>query len=140
MGDFLGTYSPGDVQILVNGRTLRGVADGSFIEVERNKPEEFTTKTGARGEGTFVENLDKSGTIKFHIKQNATDENTFLHSLLAGKAVFPVQIIRARDYTEKVLSLNSMIKVRPRKSFSQDEETRVWEISCIRIDETDTAA
>ncbi len=141
MAEFNGVYSPGDVVLVVGTRTMQGFADGTFIEVERAKGDEFTTKVGAKGEGTFVENLDKSGKIKFHIKQNASEEHEFMQSLYASKSIFPVVMTRTRDgHTEKAISPQSMIGVRPRKSMSQDEENRVYEIACIRIDENDTAA
>ncbi len=141
MADFNGLYSPNDNQIIINSRTAQGFGDGTYIEVERNKPEQFTTKTGAKGESTFVENLDLSGTIKIHVKQNAAEEHIYYRGLLNSKSIFPIQIVRVVDgYSEKVTVANAMIKVAPRKSMAQDEETRIWEFSCAKILENDTAA
>jgi hypothetical protein len=134
-----GLYSPDQVQLIVRGRTMQGFGDGTFIEWKYNKPEKFSTKTGAKGEGTFVENLDRSGVFTVHIKQNAAAEHQFLRSLLNSKAVFTTQLLRViPGYSEAGNATNCMIKTEPQKSYAQDEETYIWEIGALSGQFNDT--
>lgn len=127
--EFQGKYNPNDVDIIVNGVTIQGVDESNFIEVERTKPEEFMARVGAKGDFTFVKNLDKSGKIKLAVKQNATRAMSFLSSLSEAEAVFPVQVVRkVGGYKEFVTATTCVIGLRPRQNFSDTEQARQWEI------------
>ncbi len=140
MAEFNGVYSPSDSQAIIGNRVAQGYGEGTFIEIKRNKDTEFDTKVGAQGEGTFVENKDKSGDVVLSIKQNATEEHAYYRSLLNAKAIFPINVVRVRDgQVEKVTCLQCMVKRAPRKKMTDTEEVYVWEFSVIRIIENDTA-
>ena len=135
----LGIYTPGDVFCIVNGRTLTGYSENTFIITERDDENEFLPRTGAQGDFTFQENLNRSGQITVTLKQNASD-NTFLRSLLEGKAQFLVEIKATHNYQEIVRGTTCMIKVAPRKEFAQEESDREWVIGVGELIETDKAA
>jgi hypothetical protein len=132
----LGLYSPKNVNVDIAGRLMGGFGNGTFVETERNNPNEFSTKAGSQGDFTFIENPDKSGLIRLHIKQNAGADQQHLTGLLESKAVFPVNITHKGTYKEIISATHAMIKTQPRKSFADDEETRVWEIAVGKLTET----
>lgn len=136
MAENLGLYSPGNVTIVVNNRTIRGVADGEFIRTERNTPEEFRTKAGAQGDFVYEENLDKTGSIIIVLNQNSPD-NTFLQSLLDGKSVFQTAIVSRQNYKEEAKASTCMIGQRPRPTMGQETTNKEWTIICGRLIETD---
>lgn len=132
----LGVYSPRDVFVIVNQRTLTGLDDGEFVRTDRNNENEFSPRVGAQGDFTFQENLDKSGTVTIRMKQNS-DDNTFLRSLLEGRSVFPVEIRTRHSYQELAGAQACMIQVAPRKVMGQEETVREWVIAAGELIETD---
>jgi len=134
--DFLGVYSPDNVNLIVVDRKIKGFADGEFIRTERAKEDEYTAKVGAKGDFTFVKQTDKSGHIVFTLKQNAED-NKYLQALKEAQTVFPVRIVSNGAYRELAASVFSMIGVAPRKAFDVDEGPREWRIVCGELLETD---
>lgn len=134
MQKYLGVYNPADVVISVNGIVIEGVEEGTFIEVERDKPEEFLAKVGARGDVTFVKNLNRAGRVRITLKQNATRDHAYLASLAESDAIFDIQIVRtAGGYKELVSAQQCVIGQRPRNNFADDEQPRQWEILCAKI-------
>mgnify|MGYP001589919823 CR=1 FL=1 len=58
----LTNYSPDFVDVIFNGITITGFADGTFIEVER-EVDTFTKKVGSLGDVARTKSLNKSGKI-----------------------------------------------------------------------------
>ncbi len=138
--EFQGKYNPDDVAIIVNGVTIEGVDESTFIEIERMKPEEYTARVGAKGDYTYVRNLDKSGKIKITLKQNARRSMNYLASLLEADAVFDTQVVRrAGGFKELAMATTCVIGLRPRLNFAAEELPRQWEILSGKITETDKA-
>lgn len=134
MQKYLGVYNPADVVISVGGIVIEGVDEGSFIEIEREKPEEFMAKVGARGDVTFVKNLNRAGKIRLNLKQNAARDHAYLASLAESDAIFDVQIVRAGGgYRELVSAQQCVIGQRPRNNFADDEQQRQWDILAAKI-------
>jgi len=138
MAENLGLYTPGEISLTINQRTIEGFAEGEFIRTERNNEDEFTVKVGAKGDFTFVENLDKSGRLIIVLKQNAPD-NTYLQSLLDGKVVFPFNLEHQGTYKELAGATFAMIGSRPRKTMGQEELNREWFLVTGRLIESDKA-
>lgn len=136
MAQNLGVYSPGNVNVIVNNRTIGGLADGEFVRTERNTPEEFRTKAGAKGDFVFEENLDKTGSLIIVLNQNSPD-NTFLQSLLDGKSVFSAAIVSRNNYKEEAKASFCMIGTRPRSTMGQETVNKEWTIICGRLVEVD---
>lgn len=134
--EFQGVYDPSQVDIIVGGVTLQGVDEGTFVETERMKPEEFTAKAGARGDFTFIKNLDRTGKIKITLKQNAARGNEYLSSLNESDAVFDAQIVRKGNYKELASATTCVIGLRPRLNHGDTESPRQWEILCGVLKET----
>jgi hypothetical protein len=136
--EFQGKYNPEDVNIIVNGVTIEGVDEQTFVEIERLKPEEYMVKVGAKGDYTYVRNLDRSAKIKITLKQNARRSMNYLASLLESDAVFDTQIVRkAGPYKELVQAINCVIGLRPRINFAAEEQPRQWEVLSGKLTETD---
>jgi hypothetical protein len=136
MPDNFGVYSPGDVNLNVNDKTIGGLDTDEFIRTERNNEDEFTVKVGAKGEFTFVENLDKSGRLIFVLLQNAPD-NAYLQSLLDGKIVFGFDMNIKHEYREVASAIVAMIGSRPRKTMGIEQGSREWMLIAGSLVESD---
>lgn len=135
----LGVYSPKENDLIVKGRTIEGFSEGEFIRIERDDENEFTPRIGAKGDGTFQENPNKSGTFVFLLKQLAPD-NIFLQSLKEAKTIFSCEVRSKHGYQELGNGANCMIRVAPRKVMSMEGESdREWRIGALEIVETDKA-
>ena len=140
----LGLYSPNQIVLEVNNRTMQNLSLDEFLRTERTTEEEFRVRAGAKGDYTFVQNLDRTGLIIAVFKQNAP-ENSFLQSLKEAGTIFSVNISRrsvgaAGDNLEEIVkATNALIGVAPRKTFSQEESDREWSIVCGELVETDKA-
>lgn len=68
------TYSPEDIQILINEYVVTDLAQDSFVEINRNSPN-FQHVPGIRGKGSRKHLRDKSGTIILRILQTSNTNN-----------------------------------------------------------------
>ena len=66
----LDTYDPKAVAMVFDGQIIDGFADGTFVEVERNS-DTWTLQMGADGDATRSKSNDRSGQIRFTLRQNA---------------------------------------------------------------------
>ncbi len=90
------TLDPNLFHISVAGRTLSGLADGTYIRVERRNPT-WALTVGADGEAARAKSNDKSGTITITLLQSSAD-NDFLSGLaitdeLSNTGIVPVTIV-----------------------------------------------
>lgn len=133
---YLGVYSPKDVDVIVAGLAIDGLGE-EMIEVERLDPEDFKARVGPKGDVTFIENLNRAGKIKISIKQNAGNGQKYMRALSGARSVFAVQIVSKSSYQELVNATTCVVGVTPRKNFKADEQDRVWEILCAQVIEQD---
>jgi len=133
---YLGVYSPKNVEVIVAGLTIDGLGE-EMIEVERLDPEDFKARVGPKGDVSFIQNLNRAGKIKISIKQNAGNAHKYLRALSSANSVFAVQIVSKGSYTELVNATTCVVSVSPRKNFKADEQDRVWEILAAQVIEQD---
>lgn len=133
---FLGVYSPKNVDVIIAGLTIDGLGE-EMIEVERLEPEDFKARVGPKGDVTFIENLNKAGKIKISVKQNAGNAQKYLRALSSARSLFAVQIVSKSSYNELVNATNCVVSLTPRKNFKADEQDRVWEILGAQVIEQD---
>lgn len=138
MNESLGQYNPGNVNVIINERTISGFAEDEMVRVERDDENEASVKTGAQGDYTFQINLNKSGKIVITLKQNAPD-NIFLQSLKEAKSLFAVRVEHRGSYKEIATGTDCMIGIAPRKIMGKEESDREWQIAVGNIIETDKA-
>lgn len=133
---YLGVYSPKNVEVIVAGLTIDGLGE-EMIEVERLDPEDFKARVGPKGDVSFIENLNRAGKIKISVKQNAGNAQKYLRALSSARSVFAVQIVSKSSYQELVNATTCVVSVSPRKNFKADEQDRVWEILAAQVIEQD---
>jgi hypothetical protein len=73
------TVDPGKILMTFKGVNIVGIADGTFVEVERAE-DGWTMYKGSDGEITRVRNRDRSGAVTFTLSQ-ASITNTFLSAI-----------------------------------------------------------
>ena len=88
------TYDVRDVNVIVNGRVITGFSDGSSIEAEKNQ-DNFTPHVGVKGEVTFAESNDETGTVTITVKSTSPSYPylTSLANRRGESAIVPIQIV-----------------------------------------------
>ncbi len=130
------TYDPGQHFASFGSIPLLGIADGTFISVERIS-EAFTSVAGAGGEVARVRMRDKRGKIKVTLM--ATSPTNDLLSAVAqldettgaGEARFH---ITDGNGTTRVMAANAWISKLPSTEFSKDMPHRDWEFECDNLE------
>ena len=86
MAALLGSYSPNDVSVIVNGLPLEGFADGTFVNVEYNS-DAATMVEGADGSPAIAFKRGMRGaTVTFTCLQTSL-ANNYLNALLQTQKI-----------------------------------------------------
>jgi hypothetical protein len=64
------TYDPAQIAMSIAGIPIEGIAEGTFVKVERNT-ETWKLKIGSGGEGARAKSNDKSGKFTFTLMQTS---------------------------------------------------------------------
>ena len=83
-------YDPRKVDVIIDGHTVQGFADGTFINGSRNE-DSRSFHVGAKGEVTTDENADKTGTTEITLKNNSPSLSKF-QSLDRRGERFPMSV------------------------------------------------
>lgn len=122
------TYDPRQIIIALGSHIASGLADGTFLTVERNE-DMWTTNVGASGEGARVKSNNKSGRYTLTLMQSSAT-NDILSGYaqadeLSNSGKFPV-IIKEIGGSTLCESTETWI-VRPaRVEYSKENGTREW--------------
>lgn len=134
-----GVYDPSEVFVTVGGRTIRGFAEGTFVEVTRNNPVEISAVVGARGEYALSKNRDKTGTFTLTLLAESPS-NSYLDSLVGAESIVPVSVVRnGETIKELVTGPEGWVQERPQKTFDAEAPTRAWLIGVGEMTQVDTA-
>lgn len=98
----MSTYNPEEVNVIVLGIPIQGVMDGTFFEAEFQEAG-MMLHVGSQGFATFVENANKSGTLKFTTSQKSPS-NAALSAAYFARAVGPVAMEDSSDDTVTLVS------------------------------------
>lgn len=122
------TLDPKEISIIVGAHIVKGYADGTFVQVERDE-DAFSFAGGADGLGTRVKNANRSGTITITLQQTS-ESNEFLSAQAiadqeTGRGELPVFI---KDSSGKDLHFaeTAWIQKMPSASYSKEVENREW--------------
>lgn len=89
----MNSYDPKKVNVIVDGEFITGFMDGTFIT--SNKNADFgTPHVGAKGDVSFSESADETGTIVITLKQDSSSLPT-LTKLAQSRKIFAAQVIDA---------------------------------------------
>jgi len=123
------TYDIKDVNVIVDGVVITGLAEGSVITSEKNE-DNFSTHVGVKGEVTFAETNDPTGTITITLK-NTSPHVRYLESLAnrAGQnAIIGVQIIDLNTNAVNVSGNECRVMKSSDKEYSNEETEREYNI------------
>jgi len=124
------TYDSKEVNIVVNGVVITGVAEGTFVTAERAE-DDFSEHVGAQGEVALAETNNITGEITITLDRTSPS-NDYLYSLAKkrGKAaIIPVIVVDSNEEGgKKINSTQSRVR-RPANYDSSNEITqREWVI------------
>ena len=125
-------YDPNKSSLVVNGFNVSGFSDED-IEIKYNDEDDVKEHVGIKGEHSFTENQDKSGTITFSIKNSATGNLAFLDALQKSRASFPVMFKSWGGVSFTAAADEARIKNRPTKTFGKEETMTGFVIACAEL-------
>ena len=125
----LKTYDIANVNLVVGGRTITGLADGTVIQAEKNA-DSFTSHVGVKGEVTLAENNDSTGTITVTVK-NTSPSYPYLTQLGNRKgrnAIVPAQIVDFNENSVQAGGSEARVMRPANASWSDEETSREFQI------------
>lgn len=121
-------YDPAQVIVTVDGNTITGFADGTFVNAERNN-DAFTLTVGADGEATRSKSNDLSGRITITLQQSSPS-NDILSAIAtadeqSGQGVVAVQVADKSGSTLAAAEKAWVVK-KATSGFAKETENREW--------------
>lgn len=129
MGDFLGTYDPKLVSLIISGLTTTGFSDGTFITASRIDPETYKIHVGAYGEVARTKSNNQAGTITFTLKKTSPF-NKQLDVFKLLPTAFPVMIKNNSDASHIIVATSAWISNEPDIEYDVEETGIEWIITC----------
>lgn len=131
------TYDPTAYDLLIDGVPADQFADGTFIKVQYTSPIN-NTKTGAKGDSTFLKQSDPTGTMTFRLKQTSLMNVVLATAALTDRATtggipaFAVMLVDVQGLP--VASGTAKIGKAAERSFmggsnNRDEPVCEWELA-----------
>ena len=118
-------YDPKDVNVVVDGSNLTGIADGTFVTASQNE-DNFVPYVGAKGEITRAHNADKTGSVSVTLKRTSPS-NAKLSALAASGEIVSVRVVDVNDNVTSVGGSNAWV-VKPADYGAGEETPEVeWE-------------
>lgn len=126
------TYSPDNiVGDFDGGDFTQGIAKGTFLEATRNT-DDVSMSVGSGGEVTFVESLDKTGTVTVTLMQGSAANDMFSAKAALGSKG-PL-LIKDLGGTTLVHAQNARVRKPADVAFGNEDGTRKWEILCADLE------
>jgi hypothetical protein len=129
------TYASDEVQIIVGGVPMSGLADGTFVSISRDE-QAFTKVTGADGSTSRSKSANRAGSITITLKQTSPANDVLSGFMIADEqsnnGVVPVMV---KDTGGRTLHYASAAWVQqmPDQDFSKEISNREWVMDCARI-------
>ena len=93
---FADSYNPKLVNLFMKTHRVVGFAEGTMINGSRNNDKQ-SQNVGSKGEVTFVENADKTGTVEITLKHNSASLR-YIRRLFKTGEKFPISVFDFRDF------------------------------------------
>lgn len=126
------TYAASEIQINFAGQNLRGLADGSFVRIERRE-DTFALAVGADGESARSQSANASGSVTITLMQTSVSNDVLsgLQKLdeLTGKGMAPLFVKDARGRTV-CISQEAWVKKPANVEYGKEVGNREWTIEC----------
>lgn len=130
------TYASDEVQVIVGGVPMSGLADGTFVTVSRDE-QAYTKVTGADGTTSRSKSANKAGTITITLKQTSPANDVLSGFMVADEqgnnGVVPVMIKDGLGRTINYASA-AWVQQSPDQEFAKEVSNREWVLDCARID------
>jgi hypothetical protein len=129
------SYASDEVQIIVGGVPMSGLADGTFVSISRDE-QAFTKVTGADGSTSRSKSANRAGSITITLKQTSPANDVLSGFMIADEqsnnGVVPVMV---KDTGGRTLHYASAAWVQkmPDQDFSKEISNREWVMDCARI-------
>ena len=121
-------YSPDLVDVIWNGITITGYADGTFIDVER-EVDTFTKKVGSLGDVARSKSLNRSGKITITV-MDTHPVNDLLAALIIEDEQFATAVgpftLKDRSGTSEVRATEAWIMKVPKMGRAQQSGNNVY--------------
>lgn len=130
------TYNSEEVQVIIGTRRIRGLAEGSFVSIDR-EADTFSKSVGSDGEVSRSKTNNRSGTISITL-QNTSEDNAYLMGLHntdenSGAGIVPAKVID-KNGTYVAIATESWIQKPATSEFSNEITTRQWVVACGNLD------
>ena len=117
MGTLLRNYDPEKVNVFFNNRQLRMFGDDIF-KLARNG-DNVSLKVGVQGDGTYVENADKSGTLTVTLQQTSPDIQ-YLEDCAEKKTEGSLAVMDVNDDGRNIFAMNCRVQKLPERGRGKD--------------------
>lgn len=117
MEKLLGTYDPEKVSVIFNNRQLRMFGDDIF-KLARSG-DNVSLKVGVQGDGTYVENADKSATLTITLQQQSPDLR-YLENCTERRVKGSLALNDANDEGRNIFALNCRVQKLPDRGRGKD--------------------
>lgn len=134
-----GTYDPKKISLSLNGFTLSGFAEGTFISIKR-KTASFESKVGSQGDVVRTRLADKRTDIEFELLQSSMS-NVILSALvyadenpgsIAGTGPWPIDVFDAVSGSTYQAAQAWIVKPADAE-FADKAGARKWAIECAEL-------
>jgi hypothetical protein len=129
------TYASDEVQIIVGGVPMSGLADGTFVSISRDE-QAFTKVTGADGSTSRSKSANRAGSITITLKQTSPANDVLSGFMIADEqSNNGVVTVMVKDTGGRTLHYASAAWVQqmPDQDFSKEISNREWVMDCARI-------
>lgn len=117
MGTLLRDYDPEKVSVIFNNRQIRMFGDDVFKLARAG--DNVSLKVGVQGDGTYVENADKSATLTITIQQQSPDLR-YLESCAERKVRGSLALNDANDDGRNIFVMNCRVQKLPDRGRGKD--------------------
>lgn len=132
---WLQSYDSNEVVIVINGLTVTGYTDGTFVKVAYNA-NQIEEVVGAEGEVTRVPSNDRSATVEITLMQTSSSNATLMvlgqQDRKDGSGIFSI-LVKGNNGEVLHSGNRAWIKKLPEYSYGKQAENRIWVISVAEL-------
>ncbi len=130
------TYAADEVRIIVGGLPISGLADGTFVTIDRDE-QAFNKVTGADGSTSRAKTANRSGSITLTLQQTSPS-NDYLTGLMVAdeqgsNGVVPM-LVKDESGNTVAATGAAWVQQAPSQEYSKEVSEREWVMDCARID------
>lgn len=129
------TYNPRQIMIQINGYAVSGLADGTFVSVERTE-DAYTLYSGADGRAARVKSNNYSGLLTLTLMQTSDANDELSRYALADQATDAgtfTMMIKDNEGRTLIYSAEAWVQRMPTVEFSKELSNREWTIALSQI-------